>query len=244
MIYIFAAIGGVLSAVIGFVIAAFGAMVYAYLTRMPNFEGAAGMLAVFGIGPIGGLAGLLLGIWLVLRRQTPRPRALALVSRGLAVIVGIVTPIAGVIWLIYANDDVLNRNGAAPQLTFELRLPPGTAPPNNLKSIEVELHTDKNRMPGLLFDRSTHQEGDRHVVGGQVELYFRTAQRLLVIRRKGEADRLFRVRLPAKPGHAKTMTPWQRIDFVAGPGPDDQPHPPPSGEDYDVRYRVIWAGED
>jgi hypothetical protein len=142
---------------------------------------------------------------------------------------------------MYLTRDVVNPNGAAPRLMFELRLPAGMPVPSSPRDIEVELHTDRNTMPAQLFDRSSLSD-NRVVLPGTVDLYFRTSQRLLVVKRKGEPDRLFRLKLSANPGHMREQSPWQAVDFAAGPG--EQPRKPGPADAYELRYRVAWAGED
>lgn len=93
-----------------------------------------------------------------------------------------------------------------------------------------------------LFDKSERRDGERMAVSGAVELYFRTSQRLLVVKPRGAADRVFRLKLAAKPGHMRAPGPWQTADTVAGPG--EAPHRPGTGDGYELRYRVVWAGED
>jgi len=236
--FLLAVIAGIVGAAAGYVIAAAGAMLYASATGMSNFEGAAGMFAAFAIGPIGGVIGLILGIVLVLRRG-PRRSFAAIAGRGAIVLAAIAALVAGGIVVMDMTVDVVNPSGSAPRLMFDLRLPPGQPAP--LRTIRVELHTDKNVAPGILFDKSERRDGDRTIVSGSVDLYFRTSQRFLVVKRAGEPDRLFSLGLSAKPKHMKEPGAWQKVDFVAGPG--EQPRKA-TGENYELRYRVAWAGED
>ncbi len=82
------------------------------------------MLAIWGIGPLGGLAGLVLGIVLVLRRRG-RHSAGGIAWRLPLVIAGIVALASFGLWWVYETRPVLNTSGPAPQLAFEVRLPPG-----------------------------------------------------------------------------------------------------------------------
>jgi hypothetical protein len=238
--FLLAVIAGVVGAVAGYVVAAFGAMLFAMATGMSNFEGAAGMFAAFAVGPIGGLIGLVLGIVLMLRRRSPGVGLGAIAVRGLLAVAAIVALVAGGIGVAHLMRDTVNPNGAAPRLMFDLRLPPGT--PGDAKTLTVELHTDRNAAPGIVFDRPEQRDGARIVVSGSVELYFRTSQRLLVVKRRGEPDRLFRLALSSSPKHTREPSAWQKVDFVAGPG--EQPRKPAAGDEYELRYRVAWAGED
>jgi hypothetical protein len=244
MTFVLAVVAGIVGLVVGWAAAAFAALLYASATGMSNFEGAAGMLAVFGIGPIGGLIGLVLGIWLVLRRGRAGGRSFGSSAlRGVLVLVAIAAVIAGGFGVMYMTRDVINPDGPAPQLAFELRLPAGLPPPDASKPIEVELHTQKNRMPGSLAVDANRRDGDRIVIPGRVDLYFRTSWRMLTFKRQGEPERLFQLKLAANPGHGKTLGAWQKVDYIAMPGETETRRPGP-GDDYELRYRVVWVGQD
>ena len=73
------------------------------------------------------------------------------------------------------------------------------------------------------------------MISGGVELAFRTTQRILVLKIKGEPDRLFRLELSGKPGHSDEFGAWQHVDFVAD-GPI-QPRPATAADQFDIRYR-------
>jgi hypothetical protein len=77
------------------------------------------------------------------------------------------------------------------------------------------------------------------VRAGYVELYFRTSQRLFVLKFPGDTDRIFRLKLPANPMRTKyrTWSDWQNPDFVAKGG--EQPSHPSGGNEYQIRYKWI-----
>ena len=136
------------------------------------------------------------------------------------------------------TDDVLVRNGPAPQLLSELRLPAGTVLPDKLEGISVDLDTDKNQMFSTLTGTAT--DDGRPVLQGVVDLYFRTSSRILVLHIKGEPDRLFMLKLPANPPASPDFGPWQRVDSIdAKPG--QEPRKAGDGDRYEVRYRVKRA---
>ncbi len=61
---IIAVLAGLVGLVLGWAIAAFGFLIVGGLLGVSDFEGQRAMLAFFAIGPIGGLIGLVLGVWL------------------------------------------------------------------------------------------------------------------------------------------------------------------------------------
>src|SRR4026208_11603 len=110
----------------------------------------------------------------------------------------------------------LNINGPTPLLKFEVKPPAGQSV-ENLTNVQPELDTDRNAMPGYWHTEAPENPGVR---AGYVELYFRTSQRLFVLKFPGDTDRIFRLKLPANPMTAKyrAWSDWQNPDFVAKAG--------------------------
>lgn len=79
--------------------------------------------------------------------------------------------------------------------------------------------------------------GGRPVIKGQVDLYFRTARRILVLRIPGEPDRLFLLGLAANPAGTQDFSAWRRVDEIAD-GPDGALRKGKETDDYRLRYRV------
>lgn len=139
------------------------------------------------------------------------------------------------IW--YAGQPhVLNINGPTPQLQFEVRPPAGQSV-ESLADVQPELDTDRNAMPGYWHTDPPENPGVRT---GYVELYFRTSQRLFVLKFPGDGDRIFRLKLPANPMRAKyrEWSDWQNPDFVARK--NEQPSRPSGGNEYQIRYRMDY----
>jgi hypothetical protein len=139
------------------------------------------------------------------------------------------------IW--YAGQPhVLNINGPTPLLEFEVKPPAGQSV-ENLTNVQPELDTDRNAMPGYWHTAAPENPGVR---AGYVELYFRTSQRLFVLKFPGDTDRIFRLKLPANPMRAKyrAWSDWQNPDFVAKGG--EQPSHPSGGNEYQIRYKMDY----
>ena len=60
-------LGGLGGAIAGWIAAAAATLVFGGAFGLTEFEGERSMTAVFGVGPIGGLIGLIVGLWLALR---------------------------------------------------------------------------------------------------------------------------------------------------------------------------------
>lgn len=69
MKYAVAVLGGLAGLVLGWLVAAFGTLLLGSAFGLKDFEGERAMVAFFAIGPIGGVIGLMLGIWLSVRRM-------------------------------------------------------------------------------------------------------------------------------------------------------------------------------
>jgi hypothetical protein len=165
-------------------------------------------------------------------------------TRGLWLFVGLVSvcfslaimTVSGFgIW--YAGQPhVLNINGPTPQLKFEVKPPAGQSV-QSLADVQPELDADRNAMPGYWHTDAPQEQGVR---AGYVELYFRTSQRLFVLKFPGQEDKIFRLKLPANPMRTKyrAWSDWQNPDFVAKAG--QRPSRPSDGNDYQVRYKMDY----
>jgi MFS family permease len=229
-------LAGIAGAAVGWAAAAALTIFLGGVLGVSDFEGGRGMLAVWGIGPIGGLVGLIAGIVLVLRKRGGYSAG-GIAWRVPAVIAAVIAIAAGALWFFYETRPVLNTNGPAPQLAFEVRLPPGLAPSPGIKA---EMHTEKNKMPASLSRETPRIEDGRSIVAGTVEMYYRSGWRLLEVRVPGQDDRIFHIGLPASPRRSTDFGRWERAQFVAAPGLS-QPRKADATEPFEIRYRVIWA---
>jgi len=219
-------LGGVVGAVLGFA----GALLLYALAGVGNRADpiASGLAALFLVGPLGAVAGTVLGNIAVMRlRRRADSGGLAGNSlKSLAVVFALVVG-AGGAYYAYAVSTAtswLNPNAANPLLQFEVRLPAGAAPVQP-REIAVELQTDLNTMPGEL--KPLRADDGRPVVAGEVELAFRTANRQLRLRVADQPERLYPIGLTAKAPHSDAFGPWQAL---------------PDGSA--IRYRAKWPGRD
>ncbi|MEX0751381.1 MAG: hypothetical protein WD073_00450 [Xanthobacteraceae bacterium] len=241
MTYLLALAAAIVGAAIGAGIGVALAAMLAPALGISDFEGASGYFAVFVGGPIGGLAGLVLGTVFVLRWRGPRNFGAIAGYLGM-VAVGVIAIAAVVLAYFYLSQDILNPNGPTPQLVFEIRLPAGAAPPTE-RDRPIELQTNRNRMPAVMNRDGTRQDGGRPVITGSVEMYYRTSQRMLVMTAPDKTDVLFSLRLAGKPTHSKEFSSWQRADYIAEPGKEEARRAT-ADDNYEIRYRAVWAGED
>jgi len=239
MTYLLALVAGVVGGGLGFGLGTAAAGLVAAALGITSFEGASGYFAVFIGGPIGGLLGLVLAPLLVLRRAGHRSAA-TLGGRLALVFVGVIAIAAAVLGAFWVMRPLVNANGPTPQLVFEIRLPPGVAP-RDLKAASVELQTSKNLMPATV--EKIRQEDGRAVISGRVDLYFRVWQRTLVLTMPDKTDILFDLSLGLSPSHTRSPGAWRHADYLAEPGKNEARRTT-AADQYDIRYRVEWAGED
>jgi hypothetical protein len=229
---------GILAGIVGLAVGLFlgfllgGAL--AAVLHVSTFEGEAGYFA----------AAIAL---LVAAIVTPGSILLSLYWRGVrgallfvglvAVCLSIVLIAASGFGIWYAGQPhVLNINGPTPLLEFEVKPPTGQSV-ESLANAQPELDTDQNAMPGYWHTDAPENPSAR---AGYVELYFRTSQRLFVLKFPGGEDKLFRLKLPANPMRAKyrAWSDWQNPDFVAKGS--EQPSRPIGGNEYQIRYKMDY----
>jgi hypothetical protein len=151
---------------------------------------------------------------------------------------GLITVSGFGIW--YAGQPhVLNINGPTPLLEFEVKPPAGQSVESPTK-VQPELDTDRNAMPGHWHTDRPQNPGVR---AGYVELYFRTSQRLFVLKFPADADRILKLKLPANPMREKyrAWSDWQGPDFAAKAG--EQPSRRSGGNEYQIRYKMDYQDQ-
>jgi hypothetical protein len=222
-------IGGVIGAVAGFLATLLALELTGFGNPADPIQ--SGLLALLVFAPAGAIMGLVIGTALGMRWRGRKDAgglaANSLKAFGVVVVLCAATGAAYYWYALATATPWLNPNAATPLLQFELRLPAGTALPASARDVTIELHTDRNSMPGEPRFDQFRRDGDRAVIAGDVELAFRTAYRQLEVKIKGQPDRVFRIGLTDKAPHAPEPGPWQV-------------HPDGS----EIRYRAKWPGRD
>jgi MFS family permease len=232
MTYLLAILAGIAGAAIGWFASAMAALVLGGMSGMSDFEGGRAMFAFLGIGPIGGLIGLIAGILLALRYHGKFTGFGNLAGRGVMVLVAIATLVAGGILIrLYTLPDL---DHPLPRIVFEIRLPPDAKSPEK-KAVKITLDTDKNQTDALLETKWLTQDGGRQVLHGFVDLYKRTTNRLLVLKIAGEPDRLFTVKLWGNPGANPVFTEWEQVEYIAA---EDGLRRADDDDKYEFRFKV------
>jgi hypothetical protein len=238
-----AVIGGIAGLLLGYFGSAFLSAIVMGWFGVSDFEGGRGMVAAFLFGPLGGLLGLVGGIWLGLRLGGRQPAGKTLKGAGIALLTIIAITAAGLAIQYYSVPHRLEYDQAGASLEFELRAPSGFALPDDPALIEVSLDTDLNQQPAGWRDSAPRRDGEWNVLAGEVELYYRTSQRLLVFRFPDGRDRIFRPDLSAKPDPDQGWSAWRPVDFVGLAG-QPQTMKPGTEDPFELRHRVrVWGSE-
>jgi hypothetical protein len=126
----------------------------------------------------------------------------------------------------------------APAVEFEIRLPQTLAKNDLKREAQVELLTDLNQTLAQLDGDLRATEDGRAVLRGHVPLKFRTAERMVVLSLPGQAQRIFRLRLPPNPSPSDEFGPWHMTDRVAPAGNTETARAAPD-DSFAIRYRVL-----
>jgi hypothetical protein len=228
---------GVITAVVGCVLAFF---VGDYLTRLahvPEMEGQRGMTVVFLCAPLGILVGLVTGIVsaILLRRQG---LAGFLIAQGwsLLILCGVAGLLIGVPYLL--SDKPPRIDGKRLELQFELRAAATFKIPDQPDgySVRVSLYTDGRQSQFAFIDwNSITKNADHVIIPGNVPLltHSRTRSLLASIGNEPVASQFIELKiLPTPRKENETWSDWifatQQADLT----------PVPESERMALRYRV------
>ena len=230
-----------IAAVAGFALFGFAGATLAGIAAAPVFhistmEGAQGYFAV-AIGLLLGVAGAVALIWLAARWRGLR--GLNIVLSGVAALATVFALAAAAVGAWYAvQPHILNQNGPEPILRLEVRAPAGMS----VVDLTGELNTDRNGAD-VVLDPAADAGGQTRT--GYVPLYYRTSQRLIVLKAPDGRARLYNLRLPANPTRAAKYTEWsawQKPDFIDEPGSSGPRRVDSFARDIEIRYHIEPAG--
>ncbi|QQS11619.1 MAG: hypothetical protein IPK81_18910 [Rhodospirillales bacterium] len=221
-------LGGAVGALVGYGAGMAGSMLVMGRLGVSDFEGKRATASAFLFGPVGALAGIVLGCWLA---QTFAGDGASLGATlrgvGLTVVALLVLGGAWVAMTWFRTDQPVVRNAAPPRLAFEFRVPAARGFP---AAAGATLDTDSNRMPATMKPGSPSTDGDWSVLAGEVEIYYRATWRRLVLDLGGGRQLLFDPGLPRVPAKSTDWSAWRRAEGVfsapgqttaGAPGPDD-----------------------
>jgi len=232
---------GFLSAIAGCVLAFFVTDYLTQLAHMSNMEGGRGMFIVFVCGPLGILAGLIVGIVvsILVRRSGAAGffSALGLSILTLAILAGLT---AGIPYLF--SDKPPRIDGKRLVLEFELRIPPQVPIPNSGHGddVRVILYSGSQDFTWAAVDlNAMKRTPEGTIIPGQAELLTHNPARWLLVALGYDltAGQHINLKLPGSPDPANER--WSEWSFPTGRA-DLTPIPEP--ERFALRYRVQPIG--
>jgi hypothetical protein len=202
-----------------------------------SFEGEQATLAAFVLGPIGAIVGLNAGGWAA-QRLFRDPSGIGPVAR-LAGITLVATAALGAVGVMVSVlfGEPRWTNGAPPRLAFEIRAPVSLADGGAERRWRVNLDTPYNQMPASLASPVV-RDGDVFAVSGDVELYYRTSKRLLVLDLGEGRSHVFELRVPATPKASTEWSEWTLLSRVFEPA-QPEARKPRGDERTQLRTRLI-----
>lgn len=230
MLYVISIMAGVLGALISW---AGAAMIAAF----PGF-GSDNLTAFIVIGPLAAIAGFVTAVafTLAIKGEVRTFRGLAVRSLGVILMTGALA--TGGYSLRSAVLSHLGMIAKAPAVEFEIRLPNAASAADLKREAQVELLTDQNQTLARIDDGLLATEDGRAVLRGSVPLKFRTADRMVVLSLPGEAQRAFKLRLPANPSPSDEFGPWHMVDRVSPISRKETARGIPD-DTFAIRYRVL-----
>lgn len=203
------ALGGM---VLGSVLFALGASLYAQATHASNREGAVGYFVV-ALGLIGGLLGLVAGlIWFA--RSAPAGEAMRQLGLGVLGLLALVAVLAAAVWAWVQTREVpvtYDGNTQA-SLLLEFRAQAASMPAGPVRQwLDVEVNTANTRPVALVLQDEVRHEGTQLVVPAVQGPLIRAGNRLVVARLKlpgGERHEVFMPKMPRRPDPRADWSEW------------------------------------
>jgi len=128
----------------------------------------------------------------------------------------------------------LGLDPAKPAVEFEIRLPKAAL--TAATDTQVELLTDRNQKLAKVHEALASTSDGRSILRGTATLDYRTTERVVVLNLPDQAQRQFRLRLPASPSHSLQFGPWHLADGII---PDNGDAVTSEIHDaFAIRYRV------
>lgn len=201
--------------------------------RISSFEGEAGYFA-FAIGVIGGLLGAVFSTLFAL--YILKVSGKRMFYQLVYIVVGLAAISFGAFEYYQNSQPIPLRPNQSPvRLAFEVRPPSGEVAFDDKEKIRISIDTDQNS-----DDASLQGNDNPALILGEVDLYFRTSRRFIVVHFANGVDKIFDPSLPADPtgGRYHEWSDWIGASYTGRPG-EPQPIRESDTIDYQIRYRVI-----
>lgn len=227
--------------VVGFIVGAGGASVYASVTDMSTREGGRGYF-VIALGLAGAVVGLITAL-VFYGRSAPAGQGAEYSGSGVLGFVGLCAAIAVSLWAyMQLREAPLEYGGAGASLDMEFRVRSTDIPATNPRDwLNVEVQTAKTRPVGSVAWSSRRIEGEYTIIPVGLNGLYRSANRVIVVRVGEQQVEAFIPPMKRKPDPKAGWSEWYR------PGAVDPPYgvtpPAPLKSMLELRYKVRVYGQ-
>lgn len=188
----------------------------------PDRDGGIAMGAVFDIGPIGGVVGLIAGIWLFVRFGLVRnaappaaaetsdaaPHRATRPSYPFAATVLLAVAILGY-WGWYEFIRSPNLSHGFMTLQVEFRLPAGMTLPDKEEDVHIEIEEATGYADAMLPANWRAHDGDRKAIIASALLMYKTRHRAVSLTLPGVPTQRWPIDLPSDPDPTPGFSPWR-----------------------------------
>lgn len=213
---------GLLSALLGALAGWSGLAALVVMLAGPDRDGGIAMGAFFNIGPIGGVAGLIAGIWLfvrfgLVRNAGPQPDAQTAeavppraprLSFPFAITVLMIAAVLGY-WGWYEFIRSPNLSHGFMTLQVEFRLPPGMTLPDKEEDVHIEVEEGTGYANAMLPANWRAHDGDRKAIISTVTLMYKTRHRAVSLTLPDLPTQRWSIDLPSDPDPTPGFSAWR-----------------------------------
>jgi len=211
---------GFLSALLGALAGWAGLAALVVMLAGPDRDGGIAMGAFFDIGPIGGVVGLIAGIWLFLRfglvhAEAPSAGTSGAVPQGktrlsfpFSVTVVLIVAILGW-WGWYELIRSPNLSHGFMTLQVEFRLPAGMSLPDKEEDVHIEVEEASGYANAMLPPNWRAHDGDRKAIIVTASLMYKTRHRAVSLTLPGVPTQHWSIDLPSDPDPTPGFSPWR-----------------------------------
>jgi MFS family permease len=213
---------GFLSGLLGALAGWAGLAALVVMLAGPDRDGGIAMGAFFNIGPIGGVVGLIAGVWLfvrfgLVRNAAPEaptetsdatPQSSARLSFPFAVTVLLIVAILGW-WGWYEFIRSPNLSHGFMTLQVEFRLPAGMSLPDNVEDVHIEIEEASGYTDAMLPPNWRAHDGDRKAIISTASLMYKTRHRAVSLTLPGVPTQRWPIDLPSDPDPTPGFSPWR-----------------------------------
>jgi len=222
---------GFLSGVLGALAGWSGLAALVVMLAGPDRDGGIAMGAFFDIGPIGGVVGLIAGVWLfvrfgLVRDASPQPPAetsdlappaqaadaaphrATRLSFPFAVTVVLIVAILGW-WGWYELIRSPNLSHGFMTLQVEFRLPAGMTLPDNEEDVQIQVEEGSRYANPMLPPNWRAHDGERRAIISTASLMYKARHRAVSLTLPGISTQRWSIDLPSDPDPTPGFSPWR-----------------------------------